>query len=73
MRIRYGNQKNIPSELANIMGFISDQPIDREELIKTFVEYFKEYYENLTQKPHLEYYKNKQFIKNFPQPSAKIP
>ena len=62
----YGKKEQIPNELANIMGFVCDSPTQREELILTFLEFFREYYEKLADKPHLEYYKQKQIIKDTP-------
>ena len=62
----YGKKEQIPNELANIMGFVCDSPTEREELILTFLEFFKAYYEKLADKPHLEYYKQKQLIKDMP-------
>ncbi len=63
----YRGDTAVPKELENIMGFVCDSPDCKgETLTNAFLAVFKEYYDSLTQKPHLTYYKQKQLIKNTP-------
>ncbi len=56
----FGSEEDIPDELKNIMGFVAKREVDAEEkalLIAEILKNFKKYYVNLSDKPHLEKYR----------------
>lgn len=58
----YGDEKSIPSQLKNIMGFINNEPQDDEKtalFIAKILEFFEEYYVNLNDAPHRVFYKDR--------------
>lgn len=55
----------VPDELESIMGFICETPCSEEEkarFIAEIIKNFKEYYVNLTSKPHHAFYKQRLLV-----------
>ncbi len=56
----FGQEKGVPSQLKNIMGFINDEAQDDEKtalFVAKILEFFKGYYVNLNDAPHRAFYK----------------